>query len=79
MEFYFTLFTKLIALASLGLLGFIARRYVKVERESIAKLVFYILVPITFFHAIANLKPEPEGALKIQLRQIHAFSIFYWR
>jgi len=81
MEFYFTLFTKLIALASLGLLGFIARKYVKVERESIAKLVFYILVPITFFHAIANLKPEPELIIlpfvTAAISSILAFSIFY--
>lgn len=82
MEFYFTLFTKLVALSSLGLLGFVARRYVKIERESIAKLVFYILVPITFFHAIANLKPEPELIIlpfvTAAISSILALSIFYF-
>jgi malate permease and related proteins len=81
MEFYFTLFTKLLALSSLAFLGFIARKFLNIERESIAKLIFYILVPITFFHAIGQLKPEPEliilPFLTAGISGLIAFLIFY--
>ncbi len=81
MEFYFILFAKLCALFSLVLLGFIARKFVEIDRQSIAKLIFYIIVPLVFFHAISKLKPEPEllilPIITASISAILASSIFY--
>lgn len=55
MEFGFFIFIKLIALFSLIGLGFIAHRFLDIDRVSIAKLVFYVISPIVFFHSIGKL------------------------
>jgi predicted permease len=58
MEFTFFIFIKLIASFTLIILGFIARRFVGVDRIPVAQLVFYLISPIVFFHAVAKLKPN---------------------
>jgi predicted permease len=81
MEFYFVIFTKLISLFSLVGLGFVARKYINIDRQSIAQLIFYILVPIVFFHAIGKLKPDPQllilPIITALISSILAFSVFY--
>lgn len=49
---------KLISLFTLVILGFVASRYIGIDKESIAKLLFYVLAPIIFFTAIAKLEPN---------------------
>ena len=58
MEIFFFIFKKLFALFCLIGIGFIARRFLGIERDSIAKLIFYILVPIVFFNAVGKLSPD---------------------
>ena len=52
------LFGKLFALSCIAGLGFIARKHLDIDKNSIAKIIFYLLVPLTFFSSIAKLKPE---------------------
>lgn len=52
------LFGKLFALSCTVGLGFIARKHLDIDKNSIAKVIFYLLVPLTFFSSIARLKPE---------------------
>ena len=81
MEFSIFIFIKLIVLFSLVGLGFIARRYVKIDRISIAKLVLYIIAPIVFFNAIGKIKPELSlfllPLITALISSIIAFSVFY--
>ena len=56
MEFGFFIFIKLVALFSLIGLGFLAHRFLDIDRVSIAKLVFYIISPMVFFHAVGKLQ-----------------------
>lgn len=53
------IFIKLIALFCLIALGIIAHKYLEIDRVSIAKLVFYIISPIVFFHAISKVHFTP--------------------
>lgn len=47
-------FLKLIPLYSIIFLGFIAGKYLNVQRESIAPLLIYIINPVVFFFGILN-------------------------
>lgn len=60
MEFTILVFTKLLALFSFVILGFIARKFLNIDRTSIAKLVFYILSPLVFFNALGKLEYDPS-------------------
>lgn len=52
MEIFFTLLTKLLPLYAIMGLGFVACRYLKVSRESIATLLIYIIAPIVVFYGV---------------------------
>jgi len=56
---FFTLLAKLIPLYILILLGFLAGKYFKVQKESIAPLVIYIVAPVIFFNAAATTPISP--------------------
>jgi len=55
---FILIFKKLLALFCLIALGFVTRRWLQVDRDSIAKLIFYVLVPIVFFDAAAKSPPN---------------------
>lgn len=63
MDIFFTLFTNLIPLYILIALGFIAGRFLNVDRETIANLVIYMALPIVVFGFIVNLDLKPAYAL----------------
>lgn len=52
MEVFLTLFLKLIPLYVYIILGFVAGRYLNVNKESIATLVLYLIIPVIFFDGI---------------------------
>lgn len=52
MEIFFTLVIKIIPLYCIIFLGFIAGKYLHVQRESIAKLLIYIISPVVIFNSI---------------------------
>ena len=54
MDIFLTLFFKLIPLYSIIGLGFVAGKYLKVQKESIATIVIYIFVPIIVFNGTAT-------------------------
>jgi len=56
MEIFFTLFTNLIPLYILIALGFIAGRYLNVDRISIANLVIYLCLPVVAFGFVSTLE-----------------------
>ncbi|RYZ71843.1 MAG: hypothetical protein EOP09_04050 [Proteobacteria bacterium] len=60
MELFFTLFERILPLICLIGLGFIAGRVIKVDRESIARLLIYMIAPVVFFSSIVNLKWRHE-------------------
>lgn len=55
MDIFLTLFTNLIPLYVLIALGFVAGRYLNVDRESVANLVIYLCLPIVVFGFVVNL------------------------
>ncbi len=54
MEIFWTLLLKTTPLYINIILGFIAGRILKVQGDNIAKLMFYIFIPIVVFHGIAT-------------------------
>lgn len=54
MEIFLTLLFKLIPLYLMIALGFIAGKYLKVQKESVANIVIYILVPVIIFNGTAT-------------------------
>ena len=54
MTLFYTLFFKIISILLSVIVGYIAGRLDKVERESIAALLFYFIAPIVFFSVPAN-------------------------
>ncbi len=60
MELFFTLLERIIPLLALIGLGFIAGRYLKVDRESIARLLIYLIAPVVFFSSLLNLNWRAE-------------------
>ncbi len=52
MLIFWTLFFKLLPLYFLIFLGFIAGKYLKVDRESIATLLIYIILPLVVMHGV---------------------------
>lgn len=60
MDIFFTLFTNLIPLYILIALGFIAGRYLNVDRHSIANLVIYLCLPVVAFGFVATLEFHPS-------------------
>ncbi|MGH1398948.1 MAG: AEC family transporter [Alphaproteobacteria bacterium] len=56
MQIFLTLFTNLIPLYILIALGFIAGRYLNVDRHSIANLVIYLCLPVVAFGFVSTLE-----------------------
>lgn len=50
MELFFSLTLKILPLYGIMALGYIAGQYMKVEKDSIARLLLYVLSPIIIFH-----------------------------
>jgi len=63
MTIFLTLFTNLVPLYILIALGFIAGRYLNVDRNSIANLVIYLCLPVVAFGFVATLEFHPIYAL----------------
>ena len=62
MDIFLTLFTNLLPLYGLIGLGYIAGKYLKVDRESLANLVIYMALPVVVFGFIVNLELKLEYA-----------------
>lgn len=56
MAIFLLLATKLLPLYALVAMGFFAGRKLKVERESIARIVFYLLVPVIIFAGVVKVE-----------------------
>ncbi|MDX1916891.1 MAG: AEC family transporter [Rickettsiaceae bacterium] len=54
MPLFYTVFFKIISILLSVIIGYAAGRLEKVERESIASLLFYFIAPIVFFSVPAN-------------------------
>ena len=60
MDVFITLFTNLIPLYVLIALGFVAGRYLNIDRNSIANLVIYLCLPVVAFGFVSNLEFHPS-------------------
>ncbi|NDB84003.1 MAG: AEC family transporter [Alphaproteobacteria bacterium] len=54
MPLFYTVFFKIISILLSVIIGYVAGRLEKVQRESIASLLFYFIAPIVFFSVPAN-------------------------
>ncbi len=54
MDIFFTLLIKLIPFYLFILLGFIAGKYLRAHKESIASIVIYVVTPVIVFHGAAT-------------------------
>lgn len=87
MGLFSLLIVKLIPLYVLMGLGFMAGRFLRVDRESIARIVIYILVPIIMFSGVLKAGVTPETmavpfvtfslASVIALLVFHSTKLFY--
>lgn len=87
MEILLTLIIRLIPLYVFIALGFLAHRYLRVQKEPIAKLLIYILSPAILFHG-AYTSPLNAGSLILPLLFFllscgmclvsYAVTSFYW-
>ena len=59
MEVFFTLLGKLIPLYLVILLGYIAGRMLRVQKESVAALLIYIIAPVVVFHGVVTTELTP--------------------
>jgi len=64
MEYFSIIILKLLPLYVLIALGFVAGRFLKVQRESIAPLLIYIIVPIVIFDGVVS-TPLSTGRLSL--------------
>ncbi|MFZ4761794.1 MAG: AEC family transporter [Alphaproteobacteria bacterium] len=55
MELFWFLLLKLIPLYTTIVMGFVAGRFLKIETESVAKLVFFMIAPLVVFNGVARL------------------------
>lgn len=63
MDIFITLFTNLLPLYGLIALGFIAGKYLKVDREPLANIVIYMCLPVVVFGFVSNLEFKAAYAL----------------
>ena len=59
MEIFLTLFSKLIPLYLIIILGFLAAKFLKSQKETIASLLIYIITPVIVFHGAYTTKISP--------------------
>src|SRR5215216_4583508 len=60
MEIFRSLFIRLIPLYFIVATGFLAGRKLKVDRDSVAKLVIYIVAPVVVFTNVSQIDLKPE-------------------
>jgi predicted permease len=63
MDIFFLLLGKILPLYALIAAGYLAGQKLKIQKESIASLVIYILVPVIFFGATAQMPFEKENLM----------------
>lgn len=63
MSVFFLLLTRLLPLYALVLAGYIAGKYLKVQKETIASLLIYIIVPVVIFSSISQARLDPSYLL----------------
>lgn len=63
MDVFFSLLTNLLPLYILIGMGFVAARYLKVERQSLASLAIFMFMPVVVFGFVARLEFEPSFIL----------------
>lgn len=75
------LFFKIIAILLSVIIGFLAGRFDKVERESIASLIFYFIAPIVFFSipASSNLTFSDIGIVFISFLLSSTLALFTYK
>lgn len=61
MAIFTLLLVKLIPLYISVALGYVAGRWLRVDRQSVANIIFYIIVPIMMFAGV--LKAQPDGSM----------------
>src|SRR3989338_969274 len=54
MEIFFSLILKLIPLYLIIFLGFLAGKYLKAQKESIASVLIYTITPVIIFHGVVT-------------------------
>ena len=59
MTLFLTIFLKLIPLYLMILLGYISSRFLSVQKESIGKLLIYIIAPVVIFYGTYTAKLDP--------------------
>ena len=71
MEIFLTLFSKLIPLYLIIVLGFIAGKFLKAQKETLASILIYLITPVIIFHGVIT----TEINLGILLLPLFYFSI----
>lgn len=66
MDVFFTLFVRIIPLYFIILLGYIAGRFLKVQKEQVASLLIYLIVPVVLFNG-AYRAPLMPGTLLLPI------------
>ncbi len=66
MIIYFTLISKLIPLYLIIFLGFLAGKYLKAQKETLASILIYIIAPIIIFHGVVS-TPITLGIISIPI------------
>lgn len=60
MAVFTTLFLKIIPLYVLVLFGFVAGRFLQVQKETVSRLLIYIIAPVVFFTAVLTTPISPS-------------------
>lgn len=60
MSIFFTLIGRIIPLYGLIVLGFLAGRFLKTQKETIASLLIYIIAPVVTFHGVVTLSIDKK-------------------
>ena len=63
MDIFFTLLSNIAPLYAIIVLGWIAGRFYGVDRESVAALAIYIVVPVVSFYYVASIEFKPAFTL----------------
>lgn len=63
MQLFFSLVIKILPLYGIMMLGYIAGQYMKVDKDSIARMLLYILSPIIIFHGVFTTVIDRGGVI----------------
>lgn len=81
MDILITLLWKLVPLCVIIILGFIAGRFLKVEKETVSSLLIYIIYPVVVFTGVVNVDLSPAALTLPLIVLVVACLIcllFYW-